>query len=97
MTIIVVHGFHRLGHFLSDQKVTKESVGTYGFRHLPHFSGHPVVGVGINLTDAAIVAASSWVILSADGCFSSKKRSRAADIHDRRMRLFRSGSKSQAC
>ena len=54
-----------------------------------HRPGRPVAGVGVfDLTDANIVLASSWVILRADGSFSSEKRCRAADILDRRFWFF---------
>ena len=32
-----------------------------------HRSGHPVAGVGNDLTDAALVSAPSWAALFADG------------------------------
>ena len=62
---------------------------THGFG-LPSISPAIRLPESDYLTDADVVSASSRAILNADGCFSSKKRSRVADIPDRRVMSFQS-------
>jgi hypothetical protein len=80
----VIHGFHRLSYFLSDQKVGKKSPRTHVSRSLLHFPGHPVAGVGVfDWTDAAV---RGNVFLGGFECrrlFFVLKRSRAAAIPGR--------------
>jgi hypothetical protein len=55
MTSIVVHGFHRLAYFLSDQKVDKKSPGTHDFPDSPSYLLASVLGVGVfDWIDAAV-------------------------------------------
>jgi hypothetical protein len=70
--VFVAHGFHRLAYFLSDQKVGKKSPGTHGFPNSPSYLLASVLGVGVfDWTDAAVRGSVFWVVLCADGCFSS--------------------------
>jgi hypothetical protein len=64
----MVHGFHRLAYFLSDQKVGKKSPGTHDFPDFPSYLLASVLGVGVFDWTATNIHVSAFL-----GCFESRR------------------------